>query len=135
MQSDAGERRVDPVPADIREMLQRVCLGNERPDEQNARGDEKCRTGILKDLRRHALPSLEVSAEREVDQRREEDVDVTRTHQKPQLLRDRFLIGKVRAHVAPGRREDEEQDYAEDEMEPFHFAEILPSNAAICTPC
>jgi hypothetical protein len=69
-----------------------------------------------------------------MDQRREQNVDVSRTHQDPELLKNRFLVGKVGTHVGARRREDEEKDDAEYEVYPLHeLSRIVPRIRHGCT--
>lgn len=120
MQPYAGERSVDTVTTQVGKMLKRVSLDDERPDEQTARQKEKCRAGELEDLPSRLRCETHIRSEREMDQRGEENIDMSRPHQNAKLLRDRVLVRKVGAHVAARRRKDEEQDDADDEMDPIH---------------
>ena len=118
MQHHAGQRKVDPVPAQIGEMLDRVRLPDKCPDKKNACCGEKKRTGILQHFCRRLRSNLIVRSNRQMDQRREQNVNVPRSHEQSQLLRNRLLVGKIHAHEFPGRHKNDEHHEAEDEMKP-----------------
>jgi hypothetical protein len=51
-----------------------------------------------------------------MDKSRKQNIDMPRTHQKTELLRDRLFIGKIEPHISAGDGENNKKDNAECKM-------------------
>ena len=100
-------------------MVKRVGFGHKGRDEQDARSEKERGTNILNKPYPKLERTADVSADREMDQGGEENINMPGPHQQPKSLIDRFLVREIGAHIlARDEKNDEEYGTEADVSDP-----------------
>ena len=78
MEPDTCKCGVNALAADVRELLQLIRFYPPSPYEQPARQKQEDRAGILQGIDTAVVLYLQIDAEQQMDERGEEDINVTR---------------------------------------------------------